>query len=88
MAEHTRPRTDFELALLRRGLSERAPSAERCERCGRIPLTGEVVYKYDSGSVRCELCRVLTADVPRYSRLLHGPELGHTIRIVDQRNRG
>jgi hypothetical protein len=78
-------RPDLELALLRRGLDQLIAGREQCGRCRRTPLVGERVYVYDSGTIACELCRALEAETPRASRLIHGPEFGHTIRLTDQR---
>jgi len=78
-------RTDLELALLRRGVDERAADLERCGRCHRTPLIGEQIYIYDQGFVRCELCRAKERDAPIASQLIHGPEFGHTIKIADRR---
>jgi hypothetical protein len=85
MPASVREPQELELALLRRGLYERAAGSERCGRCRRTPLTGERVYIYDSGSVACELCRSLQPDVSRYSHIVHTPEFGLTMRITDQR---
>jgi hypothetical protein len=76
---------DLELALMRRGVDERATEYERCADCRRTPLIGERLYMYDDGVVRCELCRALSAQPPAHSRLVHGPEFGHTMKIVDRR---
>jgi hypothetical protein len=40
--------------------------------------------------VYCELCRALDPDRQLESRIVHGPEFGHTIRLTDRRadNRG
>jgi hypothetical protein len=76
---------DLELALLRRGVDELVAGRERCGRCQRTPLIGERVYVYESGSLSCELCRASEHETPLGSRLVHGPEFGHTIKINDQR---
>jgi hypothetical protein len=76
---------ELELALLRRGVDEMAAGCERCARCHRTPLIGERVYVYESGSIVCELCRRLQRDTPSASRVVHGPEFGHTMRITDHR---
>jgi hypothetical protein len=76
--------TDLQLALLRRSSDEFAASCERCSRCERTLLTGEQAYDCGSRLV-CELCIAFEHDPPADSRLVHGPEYGHTIRIVDQR---
>jgi hypothetical protein len=80
-----REMAELELALLRRGVDQRAAGVECCSRCRRTPLIGERVYVYDDGAVTCELCRSLDADARCESRLVHGPAFGHTIRIIDQR---
>lgn len=76
---------DLELALLKRGVNQRAAGRERCGQCLRTPLIGERIYMYDSGVIRCELCRAAHGDAPAGSRLVHGPEFGHTMRITDGR---
>jgi hypothetical protein len=73
---------DLELALLRRGLDERLAGSECCH---RTPLVGERVYVYGSGTIACELCRDRQREDPLESRIVHGPEFGHTMRITDQR---
>ncbi len=77
---------ELELALLRRGLDERlAGGAERCTSCHRTPLIGERIYEYPTGELACELCRRRRGNVPAGSRVVHGPEFGHTMRITDTR---
>jgi hypothetical protein len=76
---------DLELALLRRGVHERDAGRERCHECRRTPLIGERVYVYDGGAVLCELCRALSGQTPARSRVIHGPEFGHTMKIADRR---
>ncbi len=85
MAASLRDMLDLELALLRRGLDERLAGSERCTCCHRTPLVGEHVYIYGSGTIACELCRDRQPEAPSGSRLVHGPEFGHTMRITDQR---
>jgi hypothetical protein len=75
----------LERSLLRRGVDQRAADLERCGRCQRTPLIGERVYIYDRESVRCELCRDHERRPPVGSRIVHGPEFGHTMRITDRR---
>jgi len=76
---------ELELALLRRGLDERLAGSERCTDCRRTPLVGERVYEYGAGVIACELCRAHQHGVPQGSRVVHGPEFGHTMKITDQR---
>ena len=86
MAIPVKDTLELELALLRRGLDARlAGGVERCESCRRAPLIGERIYEYPSGAVGCELCRRRERAVPLRSRVVHGPEFGHTMRITDQR---
>jgi hypothetical protein len=63
------------------GLARKGAPAGVCAHCRRTPLIGERVYLYKSGSVICELCRVLQRGTPVESRLVHHPELGNTVRI-------
>jgi hypothetical protein len=76
---------DLELALLRRGVDQRVAGRERCGHCHRTPLIGERIYVYETGAMLCELCRAARRDAPTRSRLVHGPEFGHTIRLTDRR---
>jgi len=43
------------------------------------------VYVDEQGLMLCELCRASQSEVALDCRLVHGPEFGHSIRIVDQR---
>lgn len=76
---------ELELALLRRGVAQRVDEYEACGCCGRIPLIGERVYGFASGAIVCELCRPLEREGAIFSRLVHGPAFGNSIRIIDQR---
>jgi hypothetical protein len=75
----------LERALLRRSLAGLAEMTERCGRCHRTMLIGERVYEYASGQLRCELCRERERAEPAHSHTVHGPEFGHTIKIIDRR---
>ncbi len=85
METTVRDMPELELALLRRGVHELAAGCERCTHCRRTPLMGERVYVYDGGGVLCELCRTLEQRQPVQTRVIHGPEFGHTMRITDHR---
>jgi hypothetical protein len=74
---------DFELALLRRSLG--GFQAERCDGCRRAMLIGERAYEYESGAVRCELCRERAHAEAIESHTVHGPAFGHSIKIIDRR---
>ena len=84
MDSSARDMPELELALMRRGLDEVAAGCERCARCRRTPLFGECVYIIEGGALLCELCRAVVRAAPLESRLVHGPEFGHTLRISDQ----
>jgi hypothetical protein len=85
MQSPPREMPDLELALLRRGLDDMAAGSEHCRHCHRTPLIGERVYTYASGGMLCELCRDAEREAPAASRIVHGPEFGHTMRITDHR---
>jgi hypothetical protein len=76
----------LELALRRQGVSDKAAGCERCGHCHRTPLIGERVYVYEADEILCELCRSLRRERPLQSRIIHGPEFGHTMRITDHRS--
>jgi hypothetical protein len=75
----------LELAILRQGVGRRDAGQERCSECNRTPLVGETVYVSGQGAVFCELCRALEPNPPRQSRVVHGPEFGHTMKLTDHR---
>jgi hypothetical protein len=76
---------ELELAILRQGVGRRDAGQERCSGCNRTPLVGEKVYVSGQGAVFCELCRALEPDPRRQSRVVHGPEFGHTMKLTDHR---
>ena len=76
---------DLELALLRRGVGDLVAERVHCDRCQRTPLVGERMYAYAAGKTLCELCRALEATAPDHADVVHGPEFGHTLRIIDRR---
>jgi hypothetical protein len=76
---------ELELAILREGVGRRDAGQERCGGCHRTPLVGETVYVSGQGAVFCELCRTLEREPPRESRVVHGPEFGHTMKLTDHR---
>ena len=78
---------ELEIALLREGVGRRDAVQERCCGCHRTPLVGETVYVRGHDEVFCELCRALEKDPPRESRVVHGPEFGHTMKLTDRRHR-
>jgi hypothetical protein len=85
MDSSLREMPELELALLRRALDELTADRDRCGHCERTPLIGERVYAYEGGKMLCELCRALERKTPASTRIVHGPEFGHTMRITDRR---
>lgn len=85
LSEIEREMAELELALMRRGIDQRAAGQECCSRCARSPLIGERVYVYSGERILCELCRSRERVTPGHSRLVHTPAFGHTLRIIDQR---
>ncbi len=85
MTVFVRDMPELELALLRRGVCELSAGCERCRCCHRTPLVGERVYVCAPDSILCELCRDVARDDALESRMVHGPEFGHTMRVSDHR---
>jgi hypothetical protein len=75
---------ELELALLYRGITERRSQRRACQRCGRTPLIGERVYELEPRALVCALCWSRGVDPPVDWTLVHGPEFGHTLRILDR----
>ena len=76
----------LQVALVRRAVDHCDAMRERCAGCRRTPLVGERIYLSPEGTVFCELCRALDPDPPLESRIVHGPEFGHTMRLTDHRD--
>ncbi len=70
---------DLERALLRKGVTARAAGGVQCVDCGRHPLIGETVHRYESGAV-CTLCRAGHRDAPSRTELVHHVEHGVSVR--------
>ena len=76
---------ELQVALVRRAVDQRDADRERCLSCRRTPLVGERVYLDEQGQLHCELCRALEPELLLRSRIVHGPEFGHTMRLTDHR---
>jgi hypothetical protein len=76
---------ELQVALVRRAVDRHDADRERCCGCRRTPLVGERVYLDETGQLYCELCRVLEPEPLLRSRIVHGPEFGHTMRLTDHR---
>lgn len=70
---------DLERELLRKGVNARDRSGERCAECGRQPLIGERVHRYERDSV-CELCRPLRRSEPQRTQIVRHQEHGLSVR--------
>jgi hypothetical protein len=85
--EPDRRMPELQAALLRRRAREHTRTGDPCDRCGRTMLTGEQVFVCRDDRIVCELCIGFESESPLKTRLVHGAELGHTIRVVDKRSR-
>jgi hypothetical protein len=82
--ESSRNMPALELALLREGVERRDATHERCSDCHRVPLAGERVYLAEADQVLCALCCSEESNRSLRSRVVHGPWLGRSIRILSQ----
>ena len=64
-------------------MHERDAQRQACQSCHRTPLVGERIYPDEAGSLLCELCRAREANPPARWSLVHGPEFGHTLKLLD-----
>lgn len=72
---------DLERALLRKSVGTLAGGRDRCADCGRTPLIGETLHRYDGGVTVCELCRPLRRGAPNHSEPVRPGEHGLTVRV-------
>jgi hypothetical protein len=72
---------DLERLLLRAGVGVLAADRARCRDCGRTPLIGEELHRYERGAVVCELCRPLRASAPVSTERVRHSEYGQTVRL-------
>ena len=74
----------FQRLLVRRGVGALEASRDRCEDCGRTPLTGEHVHLYDGrgSGIVCALCRPRRRDAPLASELVRHCEHGLAVRLT------
>jgi hypothetical protein len=77
----------LQAAMLRRNIGKHTSTGDPCDRCGRTVLTGESVFVCAGQRIICELCLGFESEPPLETRLVHGAELGSTIRVVDKRSR-
>lgn len=72
---------DLERELLRKCVGLLAEDRRRCADCGRTPLIGETVHRYEAGVCVCELCRPLRRQDPQRSERVRHGEAGQSVRV-------
>lgn len=72
---------DLERHLLRRGVGDLTADRHRCVDCGRTPLVGETIDRYERGTTVCALCTDAHAGAPQSSDRVRHPECGHAVRL-------
>jgi hypothetical protein len=78
-----RIRTDLEHHFVRKSVDALSDHREGdCGNCGRTPLTGEHVHRYEDGQLLCELCRPLRRVEDAREEVVRHPEYGHTVRLI------
>jgi hypothetical protein len=77
-----RPPRDLEPHLVRRSVGALSEDRDRCGHCGRTPLIGERVHRYEDGVVLCELCRPLRRIEDAREEIVRHSEHGQTVRRV------
>jgi len=75
-----RPRADLERQLLRKGLGALSRDRHHCTDCGRTPLAGERIHRYERGDLVCALCRPAHGGEPALTETVQHCEHGHTVR--------
>lgn len=73
--------SDLELRLFRKGVGELAADRDCCADCGRTPLVGERLHRYERGVVVCDLCRPARRGEPGRVDLVRHCEHGHTVKL-------
>ena len=71
----------LERLLLLRGVGSLAADRSTCEDCGRTPLAGERVHRYEHSGIVCELCRPRRRPTPAASAIVRHSEHGQTVRL-------
>ena len=74
--------TDLEQHFVRKSVDALAAERDRCDHCGRTPLTGERVHHYEGGQLLCELCKALCRDRPVRDELVRHSEHGLAVRLT------
>lgn len=77
-----RPIAELEAHLLRKSVGKLVAGRPHCADCGRTPLVGERVHRYERGALVCELCRPLRRQEPVSAEVVRHSEHGHTVRLT------
>ena len=72
---------DLERALLRKSVTGLSDGRDDCADCGRAPLVGETLHRYETGATVCELCRPLRRAEPATSERVRHSEYGNAVRV-------
>ena len=72
---------DLERLLLRKGVNARDAGGPGCAECGRHPLIGETVHRYERDTV-CALCRPRRRAEPLRSAVVRHLEHGLSVRRI------
>jgi hypothetical protein len=76
-----RQRADLlELHLLRKGLGALTRDRHVCADCGRTPLPGERVHRYQDEALVCALCRPVRLEDPVATEVVRHTEHERTVR--------
>jgi hypothetical protein len=71
---------DLERELLRKSVGALEADRASCGDCGRTPLVGERIHRFDDGALVCELCRPRHSGHPERSEVVHHSERGQTVK--------
>jgi len=66
--------------LLRRSVGALAAERTCCAGCGRTPLVGETIHRYEDGRDLCALCRPREREAPARSEAVRGAAWGTAVR--------
>ncbi len=77
-----RARPDLGQHLVRKSVDALSEDRDACCQCGRTPLTGERIQRYDDGRLVCELCRPLRRVADARDEVVRHSEHGHAVRRV------
>ena len=72
---------ELERRLLRKGVHARDADGPGCGECGRHPLIGETIHRYERDTV-CELCRPRRRAAPLRSAIVRHLEHGLSVRRI------